>query len=582
MRSLWRNLRRVGEKLVDRLTEAQRDGVRAAALLFLVAGLGAAGYFLGWPVWRNWQTHRALAQAQGFARSGDTRSLVLALQRATQLAPENMATWRETARLLDEVNSPDTMEVRQQLVQMAPRDMGQRLALAQDALKFGRFDTAESAVAGMSVAARQDLAYHRLAASLAASLGRNDDLEKEAKAILALKPDDLDAGFTYATVRMWGTDPVASAAGRTDLEKFLTQPTVRVRAALELLSEASHEQKPVLVRDVLYVLLARFAPGAAADFSSPGIPGWRTLIDAIKSAAAPSPGDAVLVARWLAGMGQATEALAWIDSLPAAIQNAAAMRDVTAQICAEKDDLPRLGRLLRSGAWGDWPVGAQALALAARLQILRFSESRGRQTWDDAIAACHDSLTGLRALARLASIWNYFDGEERVLRGILRQNPKIYWAYGALRTLYRANNDLPPLYDLYSAWSAQLPDDASVASARIMLGCILDRAGPDAIARAADLRQRFPDELAVQLASAAALWRGGRPQEAWAILAPLPPGTRERQDVSFWAALIQADLGHSREAIAAIRRAVPAVSSVEERSLLEAAAVKAGITPPSP
>lgn len=563
------------------MTEAQWDAVRAIAILAVLAGIGAAGYFLGWPSWKHWQNRRALAQAEGFAHTGDIRSMVLALQRATQLAPESVATWQETARLLDEINSPDTVVVRQQLLQLDPQDMGLRLALAQDALKFGRFETAEKAAAGLSAAARQDVAFHRFAASLAASLGRNDDLAKETRAILALKPDDLDARFTSAVLQLWGTDPAARLAGRAALEKLLREPSVRVRAALELLAESSHEGAPAQVRDVLLVLLARFAPGAAPDFSTPAIPAWHTLIEAIKAAAASSPGDAVLVARWLAGMGRATDALTWIDSLAAPIQNAKAMEDVAAQICAEKDDLPRLGRLLRNGAWGDWPVGAQTLALAARLQILHFSESRGQQTWNDAIGACNNSLTGLRALARLASIWNYFDGEERVLRDILRHSPKIYWAYGTLRTLYLANHDLPPLLDLYGAWSAQLPDDPTIAAAHIMLGCILDRAGPDVVARAAGLRKRFPDSLSVQLAAAAALWRGRHPELAWAVLSSLPPDTQARQDVSFWVALIQADLGHAPEAIAAIRRAAPAAGSAQERSLLEAAALKSGVSPPS-
>jgi predicted Zn-dependent protease len=581
MQPILRNFRRAGERLGERMTEAQWDAVRAAAILLVLAALGAAGYFFGWPAWKRWQNHRALAQATAFAKTGNTRSVILALRRATQLEPEDVETWRETARLLEQVNSPDEVIVRSQLLQLVPNDMNARLALAQDALKFGRYDMAEAAVAGLSPAARQDLAYHRFAATLAASLNRNDDLEKEVRAILALKPDDLDARFTYASLRLWGNDPAAVGTARAELVALLRAPTVRVRAAIQLLAEASRQGDPARVRDVLVVLLARFAPGAAPDFSAPAIPAWNTLIDAVKSAAASSPGDAVIVMRWLASMGRAPDALAWHDTLPAAVRDTGRMKDIAAELSAGQDDLERLSRLLRAGAWGDWPANAQTLALASRLQTLRFSAQRGRQTWDDAIGASGNSLVGMRALARLASIWHNPEGEERVLRDILRRNPKIYWAYGALRTLYLAHSDLGPLLDLYGAWSAELPDDPSVASARIMLGCLLNRAGPDAIARAAELRARFPASLPAQMASAAALWRGGRPAEAWSILAALPPTVLSREDIAFWTALIQADLGHGPEAIAAIRLAAPAASSQEERLLLERAAAKAGVMPPA-
>jgi predicted Zn-dependent protease len=582
MGSSLSKLGKARDRLADGMTEAQWDAVRALAVLLVLALIGGGGYYFGRPSWKLWQNRRALAQAAVFARAGDNRSVILSLRRATQLEPESVATWRETARLLDEINSPDTVVVRQQLLALVPLDMGLRLALAQDALKFGRYDMAEAAIAGLTPAAKQDLAYHRFAASLAAALGRNLELGSEVRAILALKPDDLDARFTDASLRLWGTDPAARPLARAELETMLTEPSVRVRDAIQLLSEASREGDSAEMRDVLYVLLSRFAPGAAPDFSSPGIPAWPTLIAAIKAAAAPSPTDAVLVARWLAGIRRTREALDWLSSLAPSVQGAAPVQDVAAELSAEVDDFPRLSRLLRNGAWGDWPANAQTLALAARLQMLRFSELRGKQTWDDAIGACTHSLTGLRALARLASIWNYFDGEERVFRDILRLNPKIFWAYGALRTLYLTHNDLVPLLDLYDQWSAQLPDDPSPAAARIMLGCVLNRPGADAIPRAAALRARFPDSLPAQLADAAALWHGRQPGPAWKVLAALPPALQARQEVSFWAALIQADLGHAPQAIAAIRRAVPAAVTPQERALREAAAAKVGVRPGEP
>ncbi len=560
----------------DELTETQWDTLRALLLVVVLGGAGAGGYFLGLPAWRHWQNRRALAQAAAFAQQRDYRDLMLALRRATELAPGDMDSWRAVGQLLAEVGSPDTLVAREQLARLAPEDMALRLALAEDALRFGRIDTVESTLGSLDSAARRDVAFHRIAAALAMALGRTADLDRELQAILAAEPGNLDAQFTYAALRLWSPDPAASAAGEAELERLVGEPAFRVRAGVELLSSSSRLGGPAKVADILRLLLARFAPGAAPDFSAPTVPAWNPLIEGIKSAAAPSGPDVALVARWLSEIGRWPEALAWVDTLPPAVRNARLVADISAEICAEHDDA-RLPGLLRAGAWGEWPEGAQVLALAARVQQLHYGEDHARQTWTDAIAASADSVVGLRALARLASEWRYFGGEEAVLRRILEREPKAFWAYGALRTLYLQRGDLARLFDLYGAWGRQLPDDPSIVSAGIMLGAVLDHTDPSTLAQAAALRARFPGSLPAQVAHAAALWRMGRAADAWAILSTAPAAARLRPDVSFWVALIQADLGHRAEAAAAVARAQPGAVSREEKALLQEAAAKANL-----
>jgi len=567
-------LRRHLARWSDQLTETQWDVARAVALIVALGLVGVAGYFVGLPAWRHWQNRQALAQAGVFAQKRDYRDLMLALRRATELAPGDMASWRAAADLLAEIGSPDTLIAREQLTRLAPGDMALRLALAEDALRFGRFDTVESTLSGLDAAARGNIAFHRLAAAVAMAMGRPADLNRELQAILAAEPGNLDARFTYAALRLWGPDAAASAAGEAELEKLLSEPPIRIRAAIELLSSSSRLGDPGKVTDVLTRILARFAPNAAPDFSAPTVPAWNTLIEGLKSAAAPVPSDAALVARWLAEIGRWPEALAWIDSLAPAVRGVPLVLDIAAEISAEHDELGRLDGLLRAGAWGDWPAGAQLLALASRVQVQHYGADHGRQTWTDAMTACGDSYTGLRALARLSSEWHYDEGEELVLHRILARDPKAFWAYGTLRGLYLQRNDFPHLWELYGAWSQQLPDDASISAAWLMLGALLDHSDQAAGARAAALRERFPDSLPAEVAQAAVLWRLGRAPDAWRVLSATPPAARQRPDVSFWIALIQADLGNRSETVAALARARPGAMTGIERELLRSAAIK--------
>ena len=559
----------------DHLTETQWDVARALALLLVAGMVGGAGYFYGVPAWRHWQNRKALGQAGVFARNRDYRDLMLALRRATELAPGDLATWRAAAQLLAEIGSPDTLVAREQLTRLAPQDMALRLALAQEALRFGRLDTVEATLGGLDAAARRDLAFHRLAAALALAMGRTADLERELRAILAAEPSNLDAQFTYASLQLSGTDPSARASGEAALEKLVFEPSIRIRAAIELLSSVSRLGPPPEVTRILVFLLGRFAPKALPDFTAPAVPGWHALIEGLK-AAATTPADAALVVRWLSGIGRWSEALAWSDSLPPAVRGAPLVADIDAEIAAQHDELLRLGGLLRTGAWGDWPANAQILALAARVQMLHYGEDRGRQTWADALAASGDTYGGLRNLVRLASEWRYFDGEELVLRRILSRDPKAFWAYGALRSLYLPRGDFPRLWELYGAWSQQLPDDPTIVSAWIMLGAVLDHSDRSTLERAVALQKQSPGSLPAAVAHAAVLWRLGRAGEAWDVLSAVPPAALPRADVSFWVALIQADLGHSAEAVAALRRAEPGATAAPERDLLRAAAAKVG------
>jgi hypothetical protein len=563
-------------RLTDHLTETQWDVVRALVLLLVAGVIGVGGYFYGLPAWRHWQNRKALGQARVFAEKRDYRDLILALRRATELAPGDMASWRAVGQLLADVGSPDTLVAREQLARLAPQDMALRLALAEDALRFGRFDTVQSALDGLNSAARRDVAFHRIAAALAMAMGRTADLDRELQAILAAEPGNLDARFTYAALRLWGPDAAASGAGEAELERLTTEPAFRVRAAVELLSSSSRLGSPGKVADVLALLLSRLAPGAAPDFSAPAVPAWGALVQGLKAAAAPSAQDVALVARWLAEIGHWNDALSWVDSLPPAVRNAHIVADIAAEICAEHDD-GRLAGLLRAGAWGEWPAGSQMLALAARVQLLHYGEPHARQTWADAIAASDDSLTGLRSLARLASEWQYYPGEEAVLRRILGRDPKAFWAYGALRTLYLERGDLTHLFDLYGAWGQQLPDDPSIVAAGIMLGAVLDHTDPSGLVRAAALHARFPDSLPAQVAHAAALWRMGRSDDAWTVLGAAPPAALQRPDIAFWVALIQADLGHRTEATEALARAKAGANFSEEKELLRVAAGKVSL-----
>jgi len=577
MSDRWKSARARAKNRWNDLSEQQRDLWKIGAGGLVLALVLALGWFAGRPWWQRWQRAQAMAQAQSFAAHSDYRNAALALRRALELAPADPATWREAAAVLAEIGSPEVLLAREQLARLAPGDVAVRLALAGDALRLERWDTAEAALAAIGTAAQRDAAFFRLAASLALALGRTDEVEANLARLVQAAPDDPVARFDDAAVRLWNVDEAKRDAARATLKTLTAQPAVRIRAALELLKDAARQRDERRAVEAMTFVLERFAPGAVADFSSPGLPGWQRLVEALKAAAG-SPEDVALLARWFGDLGQPREALVWIDTLAPDLAQSPAVADAAAELAAGVGDLDRLEQRLRAGAWGVWPRDVLTLAIASRLQRLRYTESAGRATWADALAACGDSAPGLRAMVRLASAWGDDDGTERALLQVTERQPRNFWAYAALRDIYAARPDLPKLWQLHDRWVRVAPDDAGLAATWITLGCIVNRLSPEAAARATALHAAEPDARVATIALAAVRWRQGKPRETAALIDRLSAAERAQPAVALWRGLAAADLGDRATARTALLAAWRPGLSPEESGLIRTAAAKARVS----
>lgn len=582
MSSWWNSLRTKIESRADAMPESEfaawKFGLIVAGIL-LVVGIGA---FLTRPLWKPWRRDSLIEQAHAFEEKKDYRNALLSLRKATETLPNDVTAWREAARILSDVGSADALVAEEQLVRLQPQDISLRLSLVKEALRFQKLDTARDALAAMSAGSQSDAAFHRLAAALAEMSGDKTELLKHLSALVALKPDDIELRFNYAAVRLWGSDEKAAEAARKDLYELTKDPLVRVRASLELLKDAARSNNQAHAISVMTRLVERFAPGKVADFSSPSMSGWNTLIKALQNAAATSASDCALLLQWMSDTGQRRPAIIWYGSLPNAIQAETAVAAVAAQCYAETGDLDRLGSLLANKAWGEWPSTAITLALAAHIQILRQGPARGHDTWDDAIVACAGSATGLRALARLASIWHDTPGMETALQALIAASPRSYFAYDTLRTNYAARRDLSALWGLYDAWVKQKPDDNDLAATWITLGCILNRGTPEAYTRAVALPGPPQEQVPYAITQAAALWRQKKADAAWKVLSQLTDAQRLTPTVSYWSAIVLADLDRKSDANSALARARSREWSAEEQALLVAASAKINPPPRAP
>ncbi|MGH7996138.1 MAG: hypothetical protein ACREFX_07290 [Opitutaceae bacterium] len=561
------------ERARDRLTETQADALRLGAIALGLAALGAGAYHFGAPYWRRWQGREARIQARRFAREGDVGNLTLALRRAVELAPNDPASWNEAARDLGEIGSPDAVIAREALVRLAPRDASAKLALARTAVRFGRYDLARAALRAAQPAARGTVAYERAAVALAVAVGNLPDTRRELARLIALDPADANARFTYAALRLWHGDPDERAVARAELRALMADRGIRIRATIELLSEAARRHDAVRMHEALARALQLFEPSASFTLRVSDVDAWNALLVGMKAEATRRPDDAALLARWLADMGRRPQALAWLQGLPASTRDAAPVASMAAQLAAEAGDDRILAARLRAGAWGPWPERAWTLAIAAH----RGAEGGGPAGgWREAIVACGNSLDGLRNLARLAQAWDDAADAEASWMAILNRDPGMAWAYDALRASYEARHEDAALLDLYARRVRRFPTDEAAAARWIVQACLMNRAGPAVFAQADRLAPDAPEE---RIAKAAAFWRRGRLTDAERMLNGLPAGAGEGPSAVFWSALIESDLGHDRRARSALAAAWRTGRSAAETALLEAGARRVGFAP---
>lgn len=518
--------------------DLKRDLTKLGAALCVVVLLVLAMPWFGKMSWSEWRKRGASSPARASEAGEGHRAAMAELRRETAVDPGDPRGWREAVGFLARIAASEPPTPRPAGARPEPGDVGVRVALVTEALQDVDLDAPRGGLGSWVAAGRLDPAFWRLAAAVAMALGRAEVFDAGLAARVNAAPADAVARFELAAFRLWSADAAVSRAAAAELVALERDPVVRLRAALERLAFVFLTRDPARVEAEVAGLSSVFQtePGGAAE-------GWEALLAGLQTAAGGEAEEAARLARWLGEVALGARALAWVDGLSLEVRKSSALEGAVLELAARLNDLPRVRHGLESGAWGVVPGDAIQLALAARVQRLRFGEPRARATWDDAITTAMESADGLRALARLAGQWGDRDGADRALQALVERHPAEAWACEALRVSYSAQRDLDKLWRLYQAWAPRVPENRAVQRTWILLGALLNRSDAGQLARAEALLRTEPGEPATGtvLAVAGARWRAGRPAEATALLERLAPEAREEPRVVLWEAIFAAE-----------------------------------------
>lgn len=520
------------------LSYGQQRMFQTLVLLAILAACAPPAYFAARPSVNRWRHRHALAQAAQFEQQGDYRNLVLALHRAVQILPGDVATWRWVARTLDTLGNSEALVAHENIVALAPNDAQARAALAAAALRLGSPDTARAALQTLERDPAQRESYLRLAAELARV---DEDLPRYTAlltALVQLRPDDEEVRFNLGVVQLAQSSPAAPLAGRDTLLALLEPPRTRVRAALALLRHAARRRDAELAGTTMRAVLHRSTSRSGAPAVSDPWPAF--LAELQRSAVAGGEADIARVAQWLGTIRRAAEALTWLDRLPEEARASTAVREITVELAARTGDLPRVETLLTSGAWGSVQAESIRAAVATRAAQLAQHAGAALTRWQEAVRYADQSPATLRALTRLARLWQDDGAAEIAAKTMLRLRPQSPWANRELRDIYFTRGDTAKLLAHYSAWLAVEPNRPALIFGWVRAAAALDRVD-DTMERLTATLAAAPNHPAlIDLARVMVLWWRA-PQEAAPLLRAVAPRSQGLPEMALVSALVLDD-----------------------------------------
>ncbi len=495
------------------------------------------------PALNRWRLERTMEQAARYDAAQDYRNLLLSLSRAAQLSSHDIETWRRIADYLSGIGDNQVISARQRVVHLAPGDESARLALAADALRFGRLKIGQDALEPLPLnEVERDARYQRLAGSIALHLGDISAMKTHLAQVIALRPADHEAALDLAIAQTWSLDPAERQQGRARLETLLTEPTFRVRAAVELIKDTARAQDGPRAAALIPRLNQALPvdPAEVAPATLDRAPPLDQLIARLQLNARSSDTDIAVVADWLLSVRRNDAALAWLQSFAPERLHGTAITEIYTELLLTGGQLGPAVRPLLDGTFG--PISSDTLLLALGARRLQETNhlNAAKTAWDEAVASANGASHNgeLRVLARLATLWQQLDWSQSALQAVVVRSPQAFWAYAALRDQWVATGETERVWSLLNQWVQRDAGNLDVVSAWLRLGNALPGMRERLLDQAADRIDELPESPRTTAIRAGWLWIQGQADAARDLLSSAGPDLPANPDSAYWCALV--------------------------------------------
>jgi len=537
--------------------------------------------YTGYRSYKTWKQRHLISMARTFISKGDSRNAMLSVSQALKAAPWNVEACRLMAELAEAERLPNALAWRSRVVELDPKSVDDRLALAKIGMARRDFATATNALEGVSPEGKKTVAYHNIAGAVASSVNRFDEAKAHFSEAIRLDPQNPFPQLNLAVVQISGTNQPAITEGRVTLQRLSANPTnstLRTQALRELVIDSlrykQNENALAFSKTLLQQTNASFEDRLLRleALQRSASPEFKTTMIAFEHEASTNSAKIYELSLWQQSHGAVQEGLTWLQSLPPDTRTNQPVALLVAESLSTLKDWPGLQRTLEHQNWSASEFIRHAfLARALRAQELTDS-SKGE--WGLALKTANDQKASLVALLRLASQWGWQSEGEELLWSIVNRYPDEKWAGRALSETLYAGGRTRSLLAFYSQEIKRSPTDLGVKNNLAMTALLLgaQELKPHDLAR--EVYEKSPTNFNFASTYAFSLYVQKKNDEALKILQQLKPETLGDPGIAGYYGLVLQATGNSQQANKYLDLTSKSKVLPEERKLFDQARTK--------
>ncbi|CAA9241429.1 MAG: hypothetical protein AVDCRST_MAG42-1724 [uncultured Chthoniobacterales bacterium] len=539
-------------------------------IIFLIVG-GVLGY----KQFHKWQERRLVAQANALINEGDMKRASLDARRIMQINPDSAPGARIMARISEQTGSPAALEWRRRVVDLAPGDAADLIALARAAVRFDDKASRDLALAKLPESAKNTTEYHALAADLAAKKNDNAATAQHLQEAVRLNPSDKETRLRLAILQLGSNDSAARTEGQQALVQLQADPAFQRVATRPLADDAlrrgdfgqavelgrqldSFPDKTFSDRLLLLTALHR-----SAD------PGSTPLLQEMQAAAATNPDQAAQLLSWLNAQQMPVAAISWASQLPQEMIVQKGVPIALADSYISARDWSGMQRMVKSGNWGGLDFLRSALAMRAARELANDSEAATH--WNEALGKVSTNPKQALTLAELVYKWGWRDQAIELLWIAAKDPGQGDQALLRLYSYFASQGATPDLYRVLLRREEFHPNDRAVQNNIAQISLLLNLNADRGFRLARDLHQSEPKNPAYASTYAFALHTRGDTKKALAVMNGLTEEQQREPAIAAYYGILLAAAGEHTRAVEYLDAGEKAGLLPEERTLVDKA-----------
>ncbi|MEI7730324.1 MAG: hypothetical protein WCO56_12175 [Verrucomicrobiota bacterium] len=560
---------------------------RGWPLLILFGCLVAALFYVSRDIFRpavkRFFAARFFRQASRYEQKKDYGRAAFSARKALSLNAQHEDSLRLMAQMSQAIESPVAMDWGYQLVATAPASSNQ-LLLARIAMRWEGppYPTAGRILRTVDEQGRKTIEFHLAAAELA--LKNRQPLQAEAyyEAASRLEPDNLSLQINLASLRLLSTNHAATIQAEIFLKQYLEDSQYGTEVCRSLLAftrgRKDFQSAKAYSRRILASSKAiKDRLDWLAILQESNDPDYARSLKEEQVRDQSNPELATALALWLVSHKHATQALAWLRSLPPGVQSAKVVRLAMADCFEALQDWTGLANYLRAEQWRE----QESLRWALLVRTLRQSghSAEAQLEWNNLMAWASLRQPALAQVFRVTREWGWQPELELTAWALLERYPGEYTASAELQRVLLKREDTRGLLRLFNLLYQNNPTDTVAKNNFAYLCLLLNTNLPQAHQLAAEAYQAYPKDWRLAATYAFSLLSQGNAEAAVKVYDAIPVSQIKDPSLMAQYGIILAGAGRVKMAQYHLEKSGSATLLPEERKLFNQAAQQVFLAP---